>query len=123
MKKGILIIISGLLLIAYLLANRLPLLQKLEQQQRIADNPYYSGKLDLSKKGLLRIEIRKGEWTYENGLAYAVLTFHRVPPVSNDDKFWDKDFSLKLRINAYGTTENGLSFPRLVNNYFMPVTS
>lgn len=117
--KKILIIISALLIVAYLLMNRLPLLQKLAHHQEIAKNPYFSKTLDLSKKSVIRLEIKSGEWNYNNGLANVVLAFERTA-VSKDDNYFDKDFKLKLKINAYAITEKKLSYPRLIKNYFMP---
>jgi hypothetical protein len=119
LMKKILIIISALLIGAYLLMNRFPLLQKLEYHQAIANNQYFSKTLDLSKVNVTKFEIKRGDWSYDHGLANIVLAFNR-PDVSKDDNYWNKDFKLKVKVNAYAIDENKISFPRLMKNYFMP---
>lgn len=117
--KKILIIVSALLIVVYLLTNRFPLLQKLAHHQKIANTNYFSKTLDLSKASVIKVEIKRGDWNYDYGLANIVLAFNRTD-ITKDDNYYNKDFKLKLKINAYAITENKLSYPRLIKNYFMP---
>ena len=36
------------------------------------------------------------------------------------EDYWSNDYSLKLKIDAYAKTKNGVHAPRLVINYFYP---
>lgn len=99
--------------------NRFPLLQKLEHHQEIANNQYFSNTLDFSKTNVIKLEIKRGDWSYDYGLANIFLAFNRSD-VSKDDNYWNKDFKLKVKVNAYAIDQNKLSFQRLIKNYFMP---
>jgi hypothetical protein len=94
-------------------------LSNLERHVTISKNPYFSKPIDLNKAGVIKFVINANDWSYNDGIADLFMVFERSD-VSKGDDYWDRDFKLKVKINAYATDENKMTFPRLVKNYFMP---
>lgn len=118
MKKT-LIIISLLIVATCLLLSRNMWLSNFEHHVKTAKNPYFSKPIDLNRAGVIKFLIKSGDWSYNDGIADVLLVCERPNSAKGDD-YWDRDFKLKVKINAYAETENKKTFPRLITNYFMP---
>jgi len=120
MIKRILTILSVLILVACLLLSRVLWLAPFEKHAEIADNPhYYDAPIDLNKTSVIEFIVNHTDWKYD-GLAGIYLTFDR-PDALKSDKYYDRDFDLKVKINAYAKPKYGEgTFPRLIVSEFAP---
>ncbi len=119
-SRRIIIVLSAVLVSLYLVVGRNELIDGLERHAKVAVNPYYSDVIDLSKKQTYTWEIKKDSWSYEDGQATLLLTFHRPAAENNSGDYWEKSFPLKVKVSAHAVTENGVVDNRLMLNYFYP---
>jgi len=115
----ILVILATITLLSYVLLSSKMWLMGFDKHLEIRDNPYYSQNVDLSKEHVFTWKIESNVCNYNKGIAKVLLVFERTPEMTGNN-YWNKDFALKVKINAYAVTENNINAPRLIQNFFYP---
>lgn len=117
--RRILVVLASIILLGYVLISREKWFSDLERHVTISRNPYYSQEIDLRRTNVFAWEINRNVWGYVEGPANILLAFEQTENMRGKD-YWNKDFDLKVKIDAYAITENNIKAQRLIQNYFFP---
>ncbi len=109
--------LSLLLITCYLFWGRFSIFSEFEDDLYVAENPVYSKVLDLSKPGIIDIEVDNLYNKFQKNQIQLLLTCQKTSQMK-DSEYWDKNYSLKLKLRAHAIIDNEIEIDRLVRNSF-----
>jgi hypothetical protein len=107
-----LVIVAG-----YLLGGRGQWFADVERDARVGGEAVFSEQLDLSTSGTRVWNVPRDDWSFEEGEAQLSLVIDRVPGLSAEI-LNRNTLPLRMRVSAYGITESGEQFDRLIRNWY-----